>query len=311
MRLLVLGGTHFAGRAVVEEAVARGWAVTTFNRGHGPWHHPSAERITGDRTVPSTFGPLTARDWDVVVDTWSGAPSATAALADVLAERAKRYVYVSSCSVYAPPPRPGADERAPLVDAPVAPSGDAPQGAGDDPGDYARRKRGSERAIDAAFGERAAHLRLGLLLGPHEDIGRLPFWLTRLAAGGDVIAPGPPDLPLQFVDVRDMARFALDVGADDRRSGAFNVVARRGHATMRLLLEAARDVTGGGARLVWTPPEAVEGEPWDEVPIWLPPDHEYAALHDIGVEKAHAVGLAPRPMEETVRDTWAWLRAAT
>jgi 2'-hydroxyisoflavone reductase len=296
MRLLVLGGTTFAGRAVVEAAIARGWAVTTFNRGRGAWAHPDAERILGDRLDPTTFAPLAQGRWDAAIDTWSGAPSATAAIADVLAPRVARYTYISSCSVYAPPPRPGADETAPLVD-----------GEGEE---YPDRKRGSERAIEAAFGpERALLLRLGLLLGPHEDVGRLPHWLTLLAAGGDVVAPGPPELPLQFVDARDLATFALDASAAGLH-GPYNVVARRGHATMRTLLEAARDVTGGGARLVWTPPEEVEGEPWDEVPIWLPPDHEYAALHDIDVEKAHAAGLRTRPMHETVADTWAWLSAS-
>jgi nucleoside-diphosphate-sugar epimerase len=293
MRLLVLGGTTFAGRAVVEAAVARGWAVTTFNRGRGAWAHSGVERITGDRTRPETFGPLEAGEWDAVVDTWSGDPAATRAIAAVLAGRVARYAYVSSCSVYAPPPRPGADEAAPLVG-----------GAGED---YANRKRGSEIAVQEAFGDdRALLLRLGLLLGPHEDVGRLPFWLTRLASGGDVVAPGPPDLPLQFIDARDLARFTLDALAGGL-SSPYNIVARRGHATMRSLLECARDVTAGGARLVWTAPEAIDEEPWNELPIWLPPDHEYAALHDIGVEKAHAAGLEPRPMEETVRDTWAWL----
>jgi 2'-hydroxyisoflavone reductase len=295
MRLLVLGGTTFAGRAVVEAAVARGWTVTTFNRGRGAWAHPDAERIVGDRLDPATFAPLERGTWDAVLDTWQGAPSATEAIAAVLAPRVARYTYISSCSVYAPPPRPGADETAPLVD-----------GTGDE---YPGRKRGSELAVEAAFGpDRTLFLRLGLLLGPHEDVGRLPYWLTRLAAGGDVVAPGPPELPLQLVDARDLATFALDATAAGL-SGPYNIVSRRGHATMRTLLEAARDVTGGGARLVWTPAEEVEGEPWNEVPIWLPPDHEYAALHDIGVEKAHAAGLTTRPARETVADTWAWLSA--
>lgn len=289
MRLLVLGGTTFAGRAIVETAVADGWTVTTFNRGRGDWSHPAAERLLGDRLDPATFAPLTGRTWDAVIDTWAGA---TTAIAAVLAPNVDRYVYISSCSVYAPPPRPGAAEDAPLV-----------PGESDE---YADRKRGSERAVETACGDRALLLRLGLLLGPHEDIGRLPFWLTRLAAGGDVVAPDPPELPLQLIDARDLASFALH-GATAGLSGAYNVVSRRGHATMRTLLETARDVTGGGARLVWTPGEQIAGEPWNEVPIWLPPDHEYAALHDIGVEKAHAAGLTTRPMLETVADTWAWL----
>jgi nucleoside-diphosphate-sugar epimerase len=296
MRLLMLGGTGFVGRAIVEDAVARGWDVATFNRGRGAWAHPAAERLTGDRLDPATHAPIAGRDWDVVADTWSGAPEATRAIAALLAPRTARYAYISSCSVYAPPPVPGADETAPLIE--------------DDPG-YAGLKRGSEDAVAAAFGDRALLLRPGLILGPHEDVGRLPWWLLRLARGGDVLAPGPAELPLQLIDARDLARFALDAAAAGR-SGAYNTVSRRGHATMRSLLEAGLAVTGSDARLVWAEPERLAAAgiaPWTELPIWLPPDDEYAALHDIGVEKAHAAGLVTRPAAETVADTWAWLQA--
>jgi nucleoside-diphosphate-sugar epimerase len=298
MRLLVLGGTAFVGRAVVEDAVARGWAVTTFNRGRGPWAHPDAERILGDRLDPGALAPLGARDWDVVLDTWSGAPEATRAVAAVLAPRAERYVYVSTCSVNFGDPLPprGFDEDAPTV------------AAGGD--DYASLKRGSERAALDAFGAgRTLLLRPGTILGPHEDVGRLPWWLTRLARGGDVLAPGPAEQPLQLIDARDLARFALDAAAAGR-SGTYNTVSRRGHATMGSLLEAARAVTGGDARLVWVEPERILAAglaPWTELPLWLPPDDDYAAMHDIGVDKAHAAGLTTRPAAATVRDTWAWL----
>ncbi|HWI71667.1 MAG TPA: NAD-dependent epimerase/dehydratase family protein [Baekduia sp.] len=295
-RLLVLGGTAFAGRAVVEDAVARGWEVATFNRGRGAWAHPDVERITGDRLDPATHAPLAGRDWDLVVDTWSGAPSATRDLAALLAPRTARYAYVSSCSVYAPPPVPGADETAPLIE--------------DDPG-YGGLKRGSEDAVREAFVDRALLLRPGLILGPHEDVGRLPWWLLRLARGGDVLAPGPPALPLQLIDARDLARFTLEAAVAGR-SGAYNTVSRRGHATMRSLLEAGVAATGSGARLVWAGPERIRAAgiaPWTELPIWLPPDDEYAALHDIGVEKAHAAGLVTRPAAQTVADTWAWLES--
>jgi len=299
MRLLVLGGTSFVGRAVVEDAVARGWRVTTFNRGRGGWAHPAAERILGDRLAPATLAPLAARDWDLVLDTWSGAPRAARDAARLLAPRAAHCTYVSSCSVYAPPPRVGLDERDPTVDA----SPDA------EDGDYAACKRGAELAIEAAFGDRALVLRPGLVLGPHEDVGRLPWWLLRIARGGEVLAPGPAGQPLQLIDARDLARFALDAAAAGR-AGAFNTVSRRGHATMGTLLEAARAATGSDATLTWATPRQIADagvEPWTELPIWLPPDHEYRAMHAADVEKAHAAGLSTRPVAATVADTWAWL----
>jgi nucleoside-diphosphate-sugar epimerase len=300
MRLLVLGGSSFVGRAVVEEGVARGWAVTTVNRGRGAWSHPAARRILGDRDDPTTLAPLGAEDWDVVVDTWSGAPRAVRDSAAVLASRAGHYAYVSSGSVYAPPVPMGVSEGYPTV--PGSPDdGDVP--------DYAVRKRGCELAVERAFGDRALLVRPGLILGPHEDVGRLPWWLGRVARGGEVLAPGPADAPLQLVDVRDLAAWTLDAAAAGRR-GPYNAVSRRGHATMRSLLEAAIHATGSDAALVWATPELVAAhgiEPWVELPIWLPPDHESRALHGADVERIHAAGFGPRPVGETVRDTWAWL----
>jgi nucleoside-diphosphate-sugar epimerase len=301
-RLLVLGGSSFVGRALVTEGLGRGWQVTTFNRGRGAWADPRAERIIGDRLDPATLTPLRERNWDVVADTWSGAPRAARDSSAVLAPRTARYAYISSCSVYAPPPPIGATESAPTVGA----SPDA------EDGDYAALKRGSELAITEAFGDRALLARAGLILGPHEDVGRLPWWLSRMAAGGEVLAPGPADLPLQLIDARDLARFVLDA-ATAGEHGPFNVVSRRGHATMRTLLEACAAVAGSeDTRLTWVAPERIAAagiEPWTELPVWLPPDHEYAGMHAADVERAHAAGLTCRPVQETVADTWAWMRA--
>jgi nucleoside-diphosphate-sugar epimerase len=300
-RLLVLGGSSFVGRALVEDAVGRGWEVTTFNRGRGSWSHPGVTRIVGDRLDPSSLAPLARGAWDVVADTWAGAPRAVRDSAGLLAGRADRCVYVSSASVYEPPPRPGADEATPTVDA----SPDAEGGA------YPELKRGAELAVLDAFGDRALLPRAGLILGPHEDVGRLPWWLDRAARGGEILAPGPPDLPLQYIDARDLARFALDAAVAGR-AGPVNAVGRRGHATMRSLLETCVEIAGAGdARLTWVDPAVVEAagvEPWSELPIWLPPSNPYAALHDMNVDLAHAMGLGCRPLRATVADTWEWMR---
>jgi 2'-hydroxyisoflavone reductase len=298
--LLVLGGSSFVGRALVETGLGRGWEVTTFNRGLGGWADPRAAQLIGDRSDPASLAALGRRDWDLVADTWQGAPRAARDSAVVLAGHADRYVYISSCSVYAPPPPLGLDESTATVDA----SPDAEDGS------YPELKRGAELAIAQAFGDRAVLARAGLILGPHEDIGRLPWWLARMAAGGEVLAPGPPQLELQYVDARDLAAFALDA-ARAGHGGAFNVVSRRGHATMASLLDACRTVAGAsGTRLRWVDANVVLEagvQPWTELPIWLPPDHEYAGMHAANVEQAYAAGLRCRPVLETVADTWAWL----
>ena len=297
--LLVLGGSSFVGRALVEEGIARGWTVTTFNRGRG-WAHPRAERLLGDRLDAATLSSLADRTWDVVADTWAGAPRAVRDSAQALSSRTGRYVYVSSTSVYVAPPPLGLDESTPTVRA----SPDAEQGT------YPELKRGAELAVHQALGDRALVARAGLILGPHEDVGRLPWWLRRLAAGGEVLAPGPPDLPLQLIDARDLARFVLDA-APTGHGGPFNVVSRPGHTTMRALLEACRSVAApDDARLTWVDPEvilAADIQPWTELPIWMPPHHPYAGLHAANAERAHTAGLRCRPAEETVADTWAWL----
>lgn len=302
--LLVLGGSGFVGHALVEEGLARGWEVTTFNRGQsrGGSRDARVQRLTGDRLKPETLGAVTERDWDLVADTWSGAPSAARAGALALDGRAERYVYISSVSVYAPPPPSGVVESAPTVQA--SPDADA--------GEYPELKRGAEMAILDTFGERALVARSGLILGPHEDVGRLTWWLKRMSQGGAVLAPGPPELPLQYIDARDLAGFVFDASGAGH-SGVFNVVSRRGHATMATLLETCVEVAGGGdAELRWLAPSEVLRagiEPWTELPIWIPPEDEFAAMHDANVERAHAAGVCCRALHETVADTWAWMSA--
>ncbi|MER7440769.1 reductase [Micromonospora avicenniae] len=301
MRLLVLGGTGFVGGATVAEAVRRGWSVTVFNRGlHGDVP-PGVHRLRGDRTTSDGLAALAGGEWDLVVDTWDGAPRVALDSARALAGSVGHYGYVSSGSVYAEPVAPGSDEDAPTVEA-------APDA---EDGDYPQNKAGAERAVREVFGERALLARAGLILGPGEDIGRLPWWLGRIARGGDVLAPGPVDLPLQYVDVRDLAGWLLDQGAR-ARGGAYNVVSRTGHATMGELLGACVRVTGAAARLRWTSPEPILSAgivPWNDLPIWIPRGHEYRWLQERAVERAYAAGLTCRPIAETVEDTWRWLRA--
>ncbi|MFJ4831103.1 NAD-dependent epimerase/dehydratase family protein [Streptomyces sp. NPDC088747] len=298
----MLGGTEFVGRAVVEAALGRGWEVTVFHRGR---HEPPAgvRSLHGDRTAPDGLAALADGEWDAVVDTWSAAPRAVRDTARLLAGRVRRYVYVSSCSVYAWPMTAGYDEDAPLVDGAAADAGQT---------DYARDKRGGELAALDAFGEAGALLvRAGLILGPYENIGRLPWWLNRVARGGPVLAPGPRDLPLQYVDVRDLAGWVLG-GVERGLSGAYNLVSPRGHTTMGGLLDACVQVTGGAGDLRWTDPEVVLAagvEPWSQLPVWVPGGSElHDSVHGADVSRAVGSGLRCRPVRDTVADTWSWLQ---
>jgi len=294
MELLVLGGTEFVGRAVAEAAVERGWQVTVFHRGRHP--APAGVKVlTGDRL--GDLGALAGGRWDAVVDTWSAEPGAVRASAQLLKGRVDRYAYVSSRSVYAWPTPAGLDETAPVVE------------GGD--GDYAAVKRGGELAAEEAFGDRALLARAGLILGPWENVGRLPWWLQRIARGGDVLAPGPRDLALQYVDVRDLAAWILDALAVGL-GGPYNVVSPPGHTTMGELLAQCAAVTGSSAVLRWAAPEVIEAagiEPWTQLPMWLPPGEDYDTMHGGDVSKALAAGLRCRPVAETVADTWTWLRS--
>lgn len=302
MRLLVLGGTEFVGRAVVEEALARHWDVTVFHRGrHAP--PPGVATLHGDRTEGTEgLEELRGGSWDVVVDTWSSAPSVVRDAARLLAGQARRYVYVSSRSVYEWPVAAGLAEDGPLVEASEDDWDDVP---------YAQAKRGGELAATGAFGaERTLLARAGLILGPWENIGRLPWWLNRMARGGRVLAPGPRDLALQYIDVRDMAVWLLDA-AEAGLSGPYNVVSPPGHTTMQELLENCVRVTGSDAELCWTDPgRLLEAgvAPWTDLPVWVPPGELYDAMHRADVSKAVAAGLRCRPVTGTVADTWAWLR---
>ncbi|MFF3325953.1 NAD-dependent epimerase/dehydratase family protein [Streptomyces sp. NPDC002889] len=304
MRLLILGGTEFAGHAVAEAALARGWEVTAFHRGR----HTAPEGVTtllGDRTAQGGLAALADAegDWDVVVDTWSAAPAAVRDTARLLAGRVGHCVHVSSCSVYAWPPAAGCDESAPVVDG-------SPD-AGDVP--YPEAKRGGELAVLDAFGqERSLLVRAGLIIGPRENIGRLPWWLGRIARGGPVLAPGPRDTAVQYIDVRDLAEWMLDA-AERGLSGPYNLVGEAGRTTIGELLEACVRATGSSAELRWTPARTLLEagvEPWSDLPIWVPQAEQpelYNAVHTLDVSRALAAGLRCRPVADTVEDTWAWL----
>jgi 2'-hydroxyisoflavone reductase len=301
MRLLILGGTKYLGRGVVEAALARGHEVTLFNRGRtAPDLFPEAEHVVGNRD--GDLAALEGRSWDAVVDPSGYVPRIVRASAELLVGSVEHYVFVSSISVYREPLEPGFDEGAPLgtLDAPT----EEVTGSS-----YGPLKALCEEVVRDVFPASHANVRAGLIVGPHDPTGRFTYWPVRIAAGGDVLAPGDPDRHVQFVDVRDLGTWIVDL-AEQRISGTFNATGPEPPVTMGGLLDQCHRVTGSDAKLVWVEESFLLEKgagPWMELPLWLP--REEAAILQADVTLAIESGLAFRPLEETIRDTLVWAQA--
>lgn len=297
MRLLVLGGTKFLGRAAVEAALERGHEVTLFNRGRtNPELFPEAERLVGDRG--GDLSALEGREWDAVIDPSGYVPRIVRASADLLAETVGHYVFVSSISVYADHSGPAREDDA-LAELDPDHSVDELRS---DYANYGPLKALCEQTVADVFPGRHANVRAGLIVGPHDPTGRFTYWPHRVARGGDVVAPAPPDRKIQFVDVRDLGGWLVDL-AERRVVGTYN--ATHPGQPWGDLLDACRDVSRSDARIVWVPDEfLVEqgvGE-WMELPLWVQ-DPEWRGMHLADVTRALDVGLTFRPLAETVRGT--------
>ncbi|PYC87885.1 NAD-dependent epimerase [Streptomyces tateyamensis] len=307
MRILLLGGSVFLGRAFVTEALARGHQVTTFNRGRSGTDLPGVEARRGDRTVAQDLDALVAggEHWDLVIDTSGQQPHAVRRSAALLKDHADRYLFVSSVHAFAGWPAEPVSEESPLHECSADSPADLPFSTA--------LKAGCERAVLAEFGpDRSLLLNCGLLIGAHENVGRLPWWLERIARGGQVLAPGRPDLPIQLIDAADFAVFGLDL-AERGAAGSYVTTALPGSSSYGDLLAACREVTGSDAEFVWVPDQLLVAhkiETWSEIPLWAA---EFEDGKPIGIwqadsSKAVAAGLRCRPLRETVAATWAWIQ---
>lgn len=297
MRILVLGGTQFVGRATVTEAVSRGHEVTLLNRGQRP-PVEGAIMLVGDRLAPDGLDALEGMSFDTVIDTWSGEPVAVETAVRALRGRIGHFIYVSSISVYQSDDNPHFDEESPVLD---------PETSTFKYG--VDKRRGELAALEAGVPTLIA--RPGLILGPHEGAkGRLPWWFKRMCRGGPTLAPGPPDMTLQFIDARDLAKFLVNA-AETHVAGIFNTVSQPGHSTMQELLETCNAVTGGNASLMWMEPDDITShdiKPWTELPIWTLQGRLHSYLYNNNVTKAFEAGLLTRPARETITDAWEWFR---
>jgi 2'-hydroxyisoflavone reductase len=303
VRLLVLGGTKFLGRAAVEAALERGHEVTLFNRGEtNPELFPDAEKLRGDRD--GDLSALGGREWDAVIDPSGFVPRVVRASAELLRGSVGHYVFVSSISVYDELGEPWFDEDARTVTLDDPTTEDyLTQGPVNT---YGGLKALCEGVVGEVFPEAHANIRAGLIVGPHDPTGRFTYWPLRLAGGGDVLAPAVPERRVQFVDVRDLGDWIVLL-AEERTSGTFNAATPT--LTMGALLETCNEVGGAEAQLVWVDEAFLleqEVGPWMELPLWVSEADSWFEQAD--VTRAVAAGLTFRPLEATVRDTLAWAR---
>ena len=297
MRILVLGGTRFAGRAIVEAALGRGDTVTLFNRGQSnPGLFPGVETVTGDRT--KDLSPLDGREFDAVVDVACYEPDTARRSAAAFRGRTGRYVFVSTVSVYASQ----ATTEAQLEDAPVAV---LKPDSTDFAENYGANKALCEDIIGDVYGDRALIGRPGLITGPHDPTDRFPYWPRRIARGGRVLAPGDPGDLTQVIDVRDLAAFLLD-GIHRDRGGVFNLTGAA--RPFGILLDLCRTATYSDADLTWVPTSelvAAGVDPGMGIPLWVG-EPGYEAFNNVDSSRAVGAGLACRTITETIRDTLGW-----
>ncbi len=304
MKLLVLGGTLFLGRHVVEAALDRGHEVTTFTRGRtNPDAFPAVEGLTGDRD--GDLGELVGREWDAVVDPSGYVPRVVRQSVELLAGVTGHYVFVSSISAYRDFAQTGFGED--------YPTGELPDDHGEEVDRfYGPLKAASEGVVREVYGDRSAIVRSGLIVGRYDWTNRFGWWIRRVAEGGEVLVPDAQPWPVQIVQGRDLADWMLEL-AERRVAGTFNATGPERPLEMTEVFETARAVSNSDAAFVPVAESFLleRGvEPFSDLPLWLALETNpgFAGFFAADVSRAVAAGLPFRPLADTVADTLEWER---
>ncbi|MCF6410006.1 SDR family oxidoreductase [Pseudalkalibacillus salsuginis] len=314
MKVLILGGTRFLGRALVEEALKRGHEVTLFNRGNNKETFPEVEQLIGNRD--SDVSLLKNRKWDIVMDTCGFAPHQIKKTAAVLGDNIEHYTFISSISVYKDWIPFNITEGYHLQSMPSDEIlKDVEEGKISPYEYYGPLKVLCEAEAEKNWPGRVLHIRAGQLVGPFDYTDRLPYWLHRVAQGGKVLVPGRSERPVQLIDVKDIAKWAFNM-AEKRKAGTFNVTGPKYKLTIEELLNTCRAVTKSDAEFVWVEEQFLmenKVQPWTEMPLWVPENfpldgetEPWKGSFFISIEKAVNAGLSLRPFEDTVHDVYQW-----
>lgn len=315
MKILILGGTIFLGRHLVDAALSQGHEVTLFNRGqHGPDLYPQVERLRGDRR--DDLSALQGRQWDAVIDTCGYIPSVVRASANLLADAVKHYVFISSISVYNDVSGMGVDETAPVETITPEQLDVAENITPSDKGTIARIYREAygalkalcEQAAEEVMPGRVLNVRPGLIVGPYDRSDRFTYWPGRVARGGEMLAPGRPERAVQLIDARDLAAWTVRM-VETGQVGIYNATGPEQPLNMQEILETCRATSGSDATFTWMDDAFLlqeKAQPWSQIPLWLPEEPESAGFNAISITKALTAGLTFRPIAATARDTLAW-----
>ena len=301
MKLLILGGTMFLGRHIAEIALSRGHELSLFHRGqHGADLFPEAEHITGDRK--ESLDALEGRRWDAVIDTCGYVPRIVSNSAKLLAHNCDHYTFISSISVYSRNDIVGLDELGEVgtLEDPTIETIDG--------GSYGPLKALCEQAAEAAFPGRALNIRPGLIVGPNDPTDRFTYWPVRIARAGKVLVPADRDVPVQVIDVRDLASWTLDL-IEQGVTGVFNATGPEYTLTLGAMIDACASAAGTVPKLVPAPEAWLEEKQvhaWSDIPVWVPDTEDMRGFSRIDCRKAIASGLTFRPIAQTAADTLAW-----
>jgi 2'-hydroxyisoflavone reductase len=300
MNILIIGGTRFLGKALVEAAARRGHTITLFNRGQSnPEWFPNITKIHGDRN--QDLSALAGARWDAVIDTSAYFPRQVRSLLDVIGGKIGHYTFVSSISVYADFSLPGLSE-----DSAVATIADP--GIEEVNGEtYGALKALCEQTAENTFPGGVLSLRPGLIVGPFDPTDRFTYWPVRIARGGEILAPDSEDWNFQIIDVRDLAEWNIRL-VENGVTGTFNATGPAQPLTFGQLIKSSEKVIQRDAHFIWASNQFLLDrgvQPWSELPLWLP-GPEDAGADQVNIQKALSASLSFRPLEETIRDTLAW-----
>ena len=315
LRILILGGTGFTGPFQVKYALSRGHQVTVFNRGRThPGELPKeAEQLIGDRN--GKLDALKGRKWDVVIDVPTTLPVWVRDAAEILKGNVDRYIFISTISVYSNVSKPGADETAPLLkyEGADAMKETSQTLRASNFALYGPLKALSEAEAEKWFPGKTLIVRPGLIVGPGDESDRFTYWPVRVARGGEVLAPGNPSDPVQFIDARDLAEWIIRM-AEQGTVGTFNATGPKSKLGIGEMLNGIKKATKSDAQFTWADADFLAAQKvaaWSDMPVWVPPRGDEGGFSTISIKRALDKGLTFRPLGDTTQATLEWFRKQT